>query len=113
MYMFIISYTQLYVECFIFRQQSLYVSPSFPTISSSGPNGAIIHYQPSKESSRQLSLDEPYLCDSGCQFRYYYMYILSMIFTVFIFLPLLLRDGTTDVTRTMHFGMPTEKQKVR
>ena len=23
------------------------------------------------------------------------------------------RDGTTDVTRTMHFGTPTDKQKVR
>ena len=24
-----------------------------------------------------------------------------------------IRDGTTDVTRTMHFGTPTDKQKVR
>ena len=26
--------------------------------------------------------------------------------------PLLCRDGTTDVTRTVHFGTPTRKQKV-
>ena len=25
---------------------------------------------------------------------------------------LLYRDGTTDVTRTVHFGMPTDRQKV-
>ena len=30
-----------------------------------------------------------YLCDSGAQFL----------------------DGTTDVTRTMHFGVPTERER--
>lgn len=71
------------------REQVDYVSLSFATISSSGPNGAIIHYSPTAETDRKLSLDELYLCDSGGQYK----------------------DGTTDVTRTVHFSTPTDKQK--
>jgi len=67
-----------------------YVSLSFPTISSSGPNGAVIHYRPEAKTARILSVDELYLCDSGGQ---YY-------------------DGTTDVTRTVSFGTPSKKEKV-
>uniref|UniRef100_T1KRQ9 Aminopeptidase P N-terminal domain-containing protein n=2 Tax=Tetranychus urticae TaxID=32264 RepID=T1KRQ9_TETUR len=71
------------------RTQEEYIGPSFETISASGPNGAIIHYKPSPESARTLSTSEMYLCDSGAQFR----------------------DGTTDVTRTMHFGEPTQYER--
>ncbi|KAG8517444.1 Xaa-Pro aminopeptidase 1 [Galemys pyrenaicus] len=71
------------------RQQADFVDLSFPTISSTGPNGAIIHYAPVPETNRTLSLDEVYLIDSGAQYR----------------------DGTTDVTRTMHFGTPTAYEK--
>ncbi len=67
------------------------MSLSFPTISSSGPNGAIIHYQPHPQTARALSIDELYLCDSGGQYL----------------------DGTTDVTRTVSFGTPSDKEKVR
>ncbi|XP_046997256.1 xaa-Pro aminopeptidase ApepP isoform X2 [Schistocerca americana] len=71
------------------REQENFVGPSFETISSSGPNGAIIHYTPSPESDRLLTVDELYLCDSGGQYK----------------------DGTTDVTRTIHFGTPTQFEK--
>lgn len=69
--------------------QDDFVSLSFATISSSGPNGAIIHYKPSLESDRLLSTNEIYLCDSGAQYL----------------------DGTTDVTRTVHFGTPSQYEK--
>eukprot|EP00948_MAST-09A_sp_MAST-9A-sp1_P001249 g1249.t1 len=62
---------------------------SFPTISSSGPNGAIIHYSPPRSGSRPLSSTEVYLCDSGAHYL----------------------GGTTDVTRTVHFTEPTKFQK--
>lgn len=62
---------------------------SFPTISSTGPNGAIIHYQPSATESSIIDKDAMYLCDSGAQYL----------------------DGTTDVTRTWHFGNPSEEEK--
>jgi len=48
--------------------QEDFVGPSFETISSSGPNGGIIHYSPTPETDRKLSVDEMYLCDSGGQF---------------------------------------------
>jgi len=69
-----------------FRQeQTDFMGISFDTISSSGPNAAIMHYKPSVESDRPVNDREIYLCDSGGQYK----------------------DGTTDVTRTMHFGTPT------
>ncbi|KAF4580429.1 hypothetical protein EYR40_003145 [Pleurotus pulmonarius] len=58
---------------------------SFPTISSTGPNGAIIHYSPDPKDCAIVKKEQIYLCDSG--------------------------DGTTDVTRTWHFGTPTAEEK--
>ncbi|XP_074505510.1 xaa-Pro aminopeptidase 2 isoform X1 [Sebastes fasciatus] len=63
--------------------------PSFETISASGPNAALAHYSPSEETSRRLTVDEMYLVDSGGQYL----------------------DGTTDITRTVHWGTPTAMQK--
>ena len=40
---------------------------SFPTISGSGPNGAIIHYKASKKTDRKLKYGDIYLVDSGGQ----------------------------------------------
>ncbi|NXA20114.1 XPP1 aminopeptidase, partial [Ibidorhyncha struthersii] len=70
-------------------QQNDFVELSFATISSTGPNGAIIHYKPVPETNRTLSVNEIYLLDSGAQYK----------------------DGTTDVTRTMHFGTPSAYEK--
>ena len=52
---------------------------SFPTISGSGPNGAIIHYKATKKTDRKLRKGDIYLVDSGGQYEF----------------------GTTDVTRTI------------
>jgi Xaa-Pro aminopeptidase len=66
-----------------FRAASpLYRGESFPAISGSGPNGAIIHYRVTPESDRVLEANEIYLIDSGGQYP----------------------DGTTDVTRTVWTG---------
>ncbi|XP_017784790.1 PREDICTED: xaa-Pro aminopeptidase 1 [Nicrophorus vespilloides] len=70
-------------------EQNDYVGPSFDTISSVGPHGAIIHYKPTSHSDIQIKTNCIYLCDSGGQYK----------------------DGTTDVTRTMHFGTPTEYER--
>uniref|UniRef100_A0A7N6FDC4 X-prolyl aminopeptidase (aminopeptidase P) 2, membrane-bound n=1 Tax=Anabas testudineus TaxID=64144 RepID=A0A7N6FDC4_ANATE len=63
--------------------------PSFDTISASGPNAALAHYSPTAENNRKLTVDEMYLVDSGGQYL----------------------DGTTDITRTVHWGTPTPMQK--
>lgn len=62
---------------------------SFPTISSVGPNGAIIHYSPDSKTCAELDPNQMYLCDSGAQYL----------------------DGTTDITRTVHFGKPSAHEK--
>lgn len=73
-----------------FRQkQEDFQGLSFTTISSTGPNGAIIHYSPPEEGSPYIERDALYLCDSGAHFPF----------------------GTTDVTRTLHFGTPTTYQR--
>ncbi|ODV89538.1 hypothetical protein CANCADRAFT_58443 [Tortispora caseinolytica NRRL Y-17796] len=70
-------------------KKDLFVGLSFDTISSSGPNSAVIHYSPIRGNCRQLSTAEIYLLDSGGQYL----------------------DGTTDTTRTVHFGVPTREEK--
>ncbi|MQL82776.1 hypothetical protein Taro_015236 [Colocasia esculenta] len=62
---------------------------SFPTISSVGPNAAVIHYKPEPETCSELDPDSIYLFDSGAQYQ----------------------DGTTDITRTVHFGKPSAYEK--
>ena len=52
---------------------------SFPTISGTGPNGAIIHYNACKKTNKILKKGQIYLVDSGGQYEF----------------------GTTDVTRTI------------
>lgn len=41
---------------------------SFTTISGFGPNGSIIHYDPSEETKLPITANNMYLCDSGAQF---------------------------------------------
>lgn len=83
---------------------------SFDTISSVGPNAAIIHYKPEPETCANLDVDQIYLCDSGGQYLYVKDFFLN-----FLLSPITLftstSDGTTDVTRTLHFGKPTEFER--
>ncbi|KAG7095505.1 hypothetical protein E1B28_006244 [Marasmius oreades] len=79
---------------------------SFPTISSTGPNGAIIHYHPTSTESAIIKQEQIYLCDSGGL----YLESLLSVHADEIFLAQF-EDGTTDVTRTWHFGQPTEEEK--
>lgn len=67
------------------KSKDHFVGLSFPTISSTGANGAIIHYKPEKESCAVIDWSKIYLCDSGAQYK----------------------DGTTDITRTWHFKEPS------
>ncbi|KAF2637659.1 putative Xaa-Pro aminopeptidase P [Massarina eburnea CBS 473.64] len=70
-------------------KQHLFKGLSFDTISSTGANAAIIHYKPEKGACSIIDPKAIYLCDSGGQYQ----------------------DGTTDTTRTLHFGEPSEIEK--
>jgi len=62
---------------------------SFDTISSTGPNAAVIHYKAEPGNCSVIDPAKVYLCDSGAQYF----------------------DGTTDTTRTLHFGEPTPQER--
>ncbi len=64
---------------------------SFPTISGAGPNGAIVHYRVTTKTNRRIAKGELFLIDSGAQYE----------------------DGTTDITRTVAVGAPSEEMRDR
>jgi Xaa-Pro aminopeptidase len=70
-------------------QQDNFVGESFDTISGYAPNGAIVHYHVSPESSAEIKPEGFLLVDSGAQYF----------------------DGTTDITRTVAVGPLTGQMK--
>ena len=62
---------------------------SFETISATGPHGALPHYRVSTDSNLTVEDGHLLLVDSGGQYL----------------------DGTTDITRTMAIGTPTDEHK--
>ncbi len=62
---------------------------SFDTISAAGPHAAIPHYRVTTASNLPLKQNQIFLCDSGAQYR----------------------DGTTDITRTIIVGKPTDEMR--
>ncbi len=64
---------------------------SFPTIAGAGPNGAIVHYRVTERSNRRIGKNELFLIDSGAQYE----------------------DGTTDITRTVVVGQPSDEMRDR
>ena len=64
---------------------------SFDTISGAGGNGASPHYRVNDQSNHRLEMNEIFLLDSGGQYV----------------------DGTTDITRTVIVGEPTDEMRDR
>jgi len=62
---------------------------SFETIAGYGPHGAIPHYEPTNLTNIPIGRNSTLVIDSGGQYK----------------------DGTTDLTRTLHFGNPTKEQR--
>ncbi len=73
------------------RENGLLKDLSFDSISGAGPNGAIVHYKATAETNRRLEPGSLYLIDSGGQYA----------------------DGTTDITRTLAIGTPSEEMRDR
>lgn len=74
-----------------FRSQGdLYVDNSFETIAGYGPHGAIVHYSATPESASVIEPRGLLLVDSGAQYL----------------------DGTTDITRTVALGTPSQQEKI-
>lgn len=69
--------------------QEFYSGPSFDTISAYKEHGAIVHYSVNSNTDIELNNNGLYLLDSGSQYL----------------------DGTTDITRTINLGNPTDEEK--
>jgi Xaa-Pro aminopeptidase len=70
-------------------RQPHFKGESFHPIVGYGSHGAIVHYHATQESNRIINPDNLLLIDSGGQYL----------------------DGTTDITRTISIGSPSQKQK--
>jgi Xaa-Pro aminopeptidase len=64
---------------------------SFDSIVGAGPNGAIVHYRATHKTNRKTGSGELLLVDSGAQYL----------------------EGTTDITRTVAMGEPTDEMRER
>lgn len=72
------------------RAQDLFFDISFDTIAGFGPHGAIVHYSATPETNAEVTTDSLLLVDSGASYF----------------------DGTTDITRTVALGTPTDEQRL-
>jgi Xaa-Pro aminopeptidase len=74
----------------LYQQQEGFLDLSFPTIAGAGANGSIVHYSNPSHACKLLN-GELLLLDSGSQFY----------------------GGTTDDTRSVSIGKPTDEQRDR
>ena len=70
-------------------EQEDYMGESFAPICGCGGNAAIIHYEQNENLHSDMNKNLIILCDTGAQYK----------------------NGTTDITRTVHYGKPTKKEK--
>ncbi|MDE6270868.1 MAG: aminopeptidase P family N-terminal domain-containing protein, partial [Muribaculaceae bacterium] len=70
-------------------KQDMFFDESFGTIAGYGPHGAIVHYEADEVSNATLRPEGLLLVDSGAQYL----------------------DGTTDITRTVCLGEPTQQER--
>ncbi|MDQ0462285.1 Xaa-Pro aminopeptidase [Caulobacter ginsengisoli] len=64
---------------------------SFDTIAGAASNGAVVHYRPTQRLNKKAETGSLFLVDSGAQYL----------------------DGTTDVTRTVAIGEPSQEMRER
>lgn len=88
-----VSVTEMQVaEAFaLFRKKECasYLDESFEPIVAYAEHGAIVHYEPTPETDCRIERDAFLLMDTGAHYSF----------------------GTTDTTRTWHFGSPTDEEK--
>lgn len=70
-------------------ENDTYLGPSFSTIAGFNANGAIVHYRADEKSSKDIRGDGLLLIDSGGQYQW----------------------GTTDITRTLPVGTPSQEMR--
>ena len=71
------------------EEQENFMGESFASICACGSNAAIIHYEQNENLHSDMNKNILILCDTGGQYK----------------------DGTTDITRTVHYGNASEREK--
>lgn len=71
------------------KKEELYMDESFGMIAGYGAHGAIVHYEPEDATAATLRGEGLLLVDTGAQYL----------------------DGTTDITRTVSLGNPTDAER--
>ena len=71
------------------EEQENFMGESFAPICACGSNAAIIHYEQNENLHSDANKNLILLCDTGAQYK----------------------EGTTDITRTVHYGNPSKKIK--
>lgn len=72
-------------------KQKGYITESFPAICGFKENSAIVHYKANQDTAKKIACDGILLIDSGAHYE----------------------GATTDITRTISIGIPTEIQRKR
>ncbi len=70
------------------REKEHFIGIAFDTISAAGSHTALVEYAPSSQDGGKIVARDLFYLDAGANYL----------------------DGTTDMTRTLHFGQPTPKQ---
>lgn len=71
------------------RQQNHYIGPSFEAMACVAINAATVEYVANPDTCAYISADSMFMLDAGANYK----------------------DGTTDFTRTIHYGIPTDLEK--
>lgn len=77
-----------------------YIGPSFETMACTAINAATVEYVPQPDSCALITADSMFMLDAGANYKSLFTNVL-----------LIRRDGTTDFTRTIHYGLPTDFEK--
>ena len=84
--------TEMDIDALLLKHRSaqpLFFDESFGTIAGYGPHGAIVHYEADENTNAEIRHEGLLLIDSGAQYL----------------------DGTTDITRTIACGTPTDAER--
>jgi len=78
-----------------------YIGPSFETMACTAINAATVEYVPQPDTCAYIMQDSMFMLDAGANYK----------FPPHLRERLTSRDGTTDFTRTIHYGLPTDLER--
>ena len=78
-----------------------YIGPSFETIACIAINAVMVEYVAQPDTCAYITQDTMFMLDAGANYKFSPSPRKRLTF----------RDGTTDFTRTIHYGLPTHLER--